>query len=82
MWKTSVNEVPAYIKWVDGEPNDRFTNEDCAMLVMGPWGRGKLIDAKCDESTGIAEWTADAGYICRFDGPKRGYVNIFGQKNA
>jgi len=41
------------------------------MLVMGPWGRGMFMDAKCDEPTGIEEWTIPASYMCRFDGPKK-----------
>lgn len=71
MWKTVKNEVPSYMKWIDQQPDDRFRNEDCALLVMGPWGRGMFMDAQCDEPHGIEEWTIPASYLCRFDGAKR-----------
>lgn len=71
-WKTVTNEIPSYMKWVEGQPDDRFRNEDCAMIVMGPWGRGRMMDAKCDEKTGVPEWSILASYMCRFNGPLRG----------
>ena len=71
VWKTVKNEVPSYMKWIDQQPDDRFRNEDCALLVMGPWGRGMFMDAQCDEPHGIEEWTIPASYLCRFDGAKR-----------
>lgn len=53
-WKTITNEVPSYLRWIEDQPDNRLENENCALVVMGPWGRGRIMDANCDSSNGNA----------------------------
>ena len=38
------------MKWVEGQPDDRFRNEDCAMIVMG---KGKILSVLVELITNV-----------------------------
>ena len=66
-WKTVTNKVPSYLRWIEDQPDNRLEDEDCGLVVMGPWGRGRMMDANCHAPNGIEEWTVPVGHMCRFD---------------
>ena len=45
------NKVPKYARWIEQQPDDRLHNEDCGLIVMGPWGRGRMMDADCESQS-------------------------------
>ena len=67
LWKTVTNLTPTYMRWIEQQPDDRLDNEDCGLVIMGSWGRGRMMDANCKSPTGINEWTTPVGHLCRFD---------------
>jgi len=67
LWKTVTNEIPSYARWIEQQPDNRLGNEDCGLIVMGPWGRGRMMDGDCESRNGIPEWNVPVGHLCRID---------------